>query len=94
MKITGHLTLEVFGRYNLGNVDVLRERLTRSRDYVCGLRAKSKVTPLRQPATSAERRLVRAPGHVEHRFRRKPNTHSDASRTPIPGRSNTLSGRR
>ena len=27
---------------------------------------------------------VRAPGHVEHRFRRKPNTHSDASRTLIP----------
>jgi len=29
---------------------------------------------------------LRAPGHVEHRFRRKPNT--DA------GRSNTLRGRR
>jgi hypothetical protein len=27
---------------------------------------------------------VRAPGHVEHRFRRKPNTHSGPSRTPIP----------
>lgn len=27
---------------------------------------------------------LRAPGHVEHRFRRKPNTHSGASRTPIP----------
>ena len=27
---------------------------------------------------------LRAPGHVEHRFRRKPNTHSDASRTLIP----------
>ena len=34
------------------------------------------------------------PAHAEHRFRGKPNTHSDASRTPIPGRSNTLSGRR
>jgi len=40
------------------------------------------------------RHPLRAPGHVEHRFRRKPNTHSDASRTPIPGRSNTLSGHR
>ena len=27
---------------------------------------------------------VRAPGHVEHRFRRMPNTDSGASRTPIP----------
>jgi len=49
----------VFGRYNLGNVDVLRERLTRARDYVRGLRAKSKITPLRQPATSAEQRVAR-----------------------------------
>ena len=29
-------------------------------------------------------RCVRAPGHVEHRFRCKPNTHSGASRTLIP----------
>jgi integrase len=35
---------------------------------------------------------VRAPGHPEHRFRGKPNTHSDGSRTPIPGRSNSLTG--
>jgi hypothetical protein len=35
---------------------------------------------------------VRAPGHVEHRFRGKPNTHSDGSRTLIPGRSNSLTG--
>ena len=55
MKITEHLTHEVFARY----VDVLRERLARSRDYVRGLRAKSKVTPLRQPATSAEQRVAR-----------------------------------
>jgi len=34
------------------------------------------------------------PAQAEHPFRRKPNTDSDASRTPIPGRSNTLSGRR
>jgi len=27
---------------------------------------------------------LRAPGHVEHRFRRMPNTDSGASRTPIP----------
>jgi len=55
MKITGHLTHEVFARY----VDVLRERLARSRDYVRGLRAKSKVTPPRQPAMSAEQRVAR-----------------------------------
>ena len=30
------------------------------------------------------RRQLRAPGHVEHRFRRKPNTHSGRSRTLIP----------
>jgi hypothetical protein len=59
MKFTGHLTHEVFARYNLGNADVLRERLARSRDYVRGLRAKSKVTPLRQPAVSAEQRAAR-----------------------------------
>jgi hypothetical protein len=35
---------------------------------------------------------VRAPGHAERGFRSKPNTDSDPSRTPIPGRSNTLTG--
>ena len=35
---------------------------------------------------------LRAPDHLEHRFRGKPNTDSDGSRTPIPGRSNTLTG--
>jgi hypothetical protein len=35
---------------------------------------------------------LRAPGHLEHRFRGKPNTHSGGSRTPIPGRSNALMG--
>jgi hypothetical protein len=43
--------------------------------------------------TSQRRTLpVRAPGHLEHRFRGKPNTHSGGSRTPIPGRSNALMG--
>src|SRR5881397_2539711 len=32
------------------------------------------------------------PAQAEHPFRRKPNTDSDGSRTPIPGCSNTLSG--
>ena len=49
MKITGHQTAHVFRHYDLGNVDVLRERLTRSRRYADGLRqAASKVTPLQR----------------------------------------------
>jgi hypothetical protein len=31
MKITGHQTPHVFKHYDLGNVDALRERLTRAR---------------------------------------------------------------
>jgi integrase len=31
MKITGHLTSHIFRHYDLGNVEVLRERLTRAR---------------------------------------------------------------
>jgi len=41
----------------------------------------------------SERRVcsvLRAPGQAERRFRGKPNTHSDGSRTAIPGRSNSL----
>jgi hypothetical protein len=37
-------------------------------------------------------RVLRAPGHLEHGFRGKPNTHSGGSRTLIPGRSNSLTG--
>src|SRR2546422_9964202 len=41
---------------------------------------------------SAGIRRLCAPGHVEHRFRRKPNTHSDVSRTPIPAARTSLAG--
>ena len=52
MKITGHQTAHVFRHYDLGAVDVLRERLARSRAYVQTLRAKSKVTPLRRTGSA------------------------------------------
>ena len=58
MKITGHQTAHVFRHYDLGDVNVLRERLARSREYVRGLRAKSKVTPLRTAATAAQQRVA------------------------------------
>jgi hypothetical protein len=50
------------------------------------------VTGSRQYVDAGALAGLRAPGHVEHRFRGKPNTHSDGSRTPIPGRSNSLMG--
>ena len=56
MKITGHQTAHVLRDYDLGDVDVLRERLSRSRAYVETLRAKAKVTPLR--SGSGEQRMA------------------------------------
>ena len=58
MRITGHQTAHVFRHYDLGDVNVLRERLARSRAYVRSLRAKSNVTPLRPAATAAEQRVA------------------------------------
>ena len=59
MKITGHQTAHVFRHYDLGNVDVLRERLARSRRYADGLRqAASKVTPLPGADTAAAQRAA------------------------------------
>jgi hypothetical protein len=37
MKITGHQTADVFRHYDIGNVEVLRERLARSRATVAQL---------------------------------------------------------
>ena len=51
MKITGHQTSRVFRHYDLGNVDVLRERLARARSYARSLPTTPKVTPISATAT-------------------------------------------
>jgi integrase len=57
MKITGQQTSPVFRHYDLGNVDVLRERLAGARAYARSLPATPKVTPIgarRHPSDSIE----------------------------------------
>jgi hypothetical protein len=44
MKITGHQTAHVFRHYDIGNVEALRERLTRSRATVARLVKKAAST--------------------------------------------------
>jgi len=46
MKITGHTTTHVFRHYDIGNVDALRERLTRARTAVAARPSRSKVVPM------------------------------------------------
>ena len=47
MKITGHTTAHVFRHYDIGDVETLRDRLSRSRAYAQRLpRTGTKVTPL------------------------------------------------
>jgi integrase len=61
MKVTGHQTSQVFRHYDLGNVDVLRERLAQARSYAKSLPSTPKVTPIsarRQPSDTAARQRV------------------------------------
>jgi integrase len=60
MKITGHQTAHVFRHYDLGNVEALRERLAKSRDYVRRLPTTPKVRRLDEARKSAtaEQRVV------------------------------------
>jgi hypothetical protein len=54
MKITGHQTSHVFRHYDLGNVDALRERLTRARTYAKQLPTRPKVRPLSDKRSEAD----------------------------------------
>ena len=54
MKITGHLADAVYDRYNLGDVEKLRERLAASRSSVRKLTGR-KVVPL-HPRDTVEQR--------------------------------------
>ena len=47
MKVLGHKTPNIFRRYNLGDTEVLRERLTRANSWVRGLPKRRPVVPLR-----------------------------------------------
>jgi integrase len=61
MKITGHQTSHVFRHYDLGNVDVLRDRLAQARTYAKSLPTTSKVTPIgsrRQPTDTVVKQRV------------------------------------
>ena len=53
MKITGHQTAHVFKHYDLGDVDALRDRLTRARAQVGTLRTQ------RRRETIGEQRVTR-----------------------------------
>jgi hypothetical protein len=58
MKITGHQTAHVFRHYDLGNIDVLRERLAGSRPYVRSLKSKAKVRRLSRTDTAHTQRVA------------------------------------
>jgi hypothetical protein len=58
MKITGHQTAHVFRHYDLGNIDVLRERLAGSRPYVRSLKSKTKVRRLPRTDTAGAERVA------------------------------------
>jgi integrase len=46
MKVTGHKTAHVFRRYDIGDVDALRNKLARRREYVACRPSQSKVVSL------------------------------------------------
>jgi integrase len=46
MKVTGHTTAHVFRHYDIGDVDTLRDKLARRREYVAGRPSHSKVVSL------------------------------------------------
>jgi integrase len=47
MKVLGHKTPSIFRRYNLGDTEALRERLTRANAWVRSLPTRRPVVPLR-----------------------------------------------
>jgi hypothetical protein len=59
MKITGHQTAHVFRHYDLGDVEVLRGRLAKSRVYAPGLPTTPKVRPLRSDDACTGQRVAR-----------------------------------
>jgi integrase len=52
MKITGHQTSHVFKHYDLGNVDALRDRLTRARKKAANIARLGDVRSQRAPRTA------------------------------------------
>jgi integrase len=46
MKVTGHTTAHVFRHYDIGDVEALRDKLARRREYVAGRPSRSKIVPL------------------------------------------------
>ena len=86
MKITGHQTAHVFRHYDLGDVNVLRERVARSREYVRGLRAKSKVSrcePLPLQRSSAwQGRSMPFPAQLLHSTHLLPTARAAKYATP------------
>jgi hypothetical protein len=47
MKMTSHAMAHVFRRSDIGNVDALRARLAKAREYVDALPKTATVTPIR-----------------------------------------------
>jgi hypothetical protein len=50
MKVLGHKTPSIFRRYNLGDTEALRDRLTRATAWVRSLPTRRPVVPLRGSA--------------------------------------------
>jgi hypothetical protein len=46
MGVTGHTTAHVFRHYDIGDVEALREKLARRREYIASRPSRSKVVPL------------------------------------------------